>query len=269
MAVNGRIRLRIINSSAATTYWVEVGQQDARLIAVDGKAVQPLPGQSFGLVMAQRLDIEVDLAGAGAFPILAQSEGAVKRTGLILATKAAPVPRISLTADEKVRAFDSDLAQEARLRAVVPLANATARPVLVVLAGAMQPYAGTRTGRTWADHVPVTAKTGERVEITFQNTSTMGHPMHLHGHTFQVVDLGLGRFAGAVRDTGFVPPQRSLTVALDAGEAAAWMLHCHQMPHLATGMMTEFIVTAQAQLRGSSGTPPLFHRFNRCHWPWL
>ncbi|NCO22907.1 MAG: multicopper oxidase domain-containing protein, partial [Rhodobacterales bacterium] len=27
-------------------------------------------------------------------------------------------------------------------------------------------------------------------------------------------------------------------------EAARWMLHCHHMPHLATGMMTEFAVTA-------------------------
>ena len=35
-----------------------------------------------------------------------------------------------------------------------------------------------------------------------------------------------------------------VTVALDAGEAARWMLHCHHMPHLATGMMTEFIVVA-------------------------
>jgi FtsP/CotA-like multicopper oxidase with cupredoxin domain len=35
-----------------------------------------------------------------------------------------------------------------------------------------------------------------------------------------------------------------VTVALDAGEAARWMLHCHHMPHLQTGMMTEFRVSA-------------------------
>ena len=31
---------------------------------------------------------------------------------------------------------------------------------------------------------------------------------------------------------------------LDAGEVARWMLHCHHMPHLETGMMTEFAVNA-------------------------
>lgn len=40
-----------------------------------------------------------------------------------------------------------------------------------------------------------------------------------------------------------------VSVALDAGEAARWMLHCHDMPQLATGMMTEFAVSAR-DLRG-------------------
>lgn len=72
--------------------------------------------------------------------------------------------------------------------------------------------------------------------------SMMAHPMHLHGHTFQVVAINGKRFAGAVRDTVQVPPQAMVTVALDAGEAARWMLHCYHMPHLSTGMMTEFAV---------------------------
>lgn len=52
------------------------------------------------------------------------------------------------------------------------------------------------------------------------------------------------QFAGALRDTVMVAPMQSVTIALDAGEAARWMLHCHHMPHLATGMMTEFVVSA-------------------------
>ena len=47
-----------------------------------------------------------------------------------------------------------------------------------------------------------------------------------------------------MRDTVYVPPMAMVTVALDAGEAARWMLHCHHMPHLSTGMMTEFAVSA-------------------------
>jgi len=35
-------------------------------------------------------------------------------------------------------------------------------------------------------------------------------------------------------------------VSLYAGETARRMLHCHHMPHLASGMMTELAVTASA-----------------------
>ncbi len=241
----GRVRLRIINGSAATVYWIDTGATEARLIAVDGHDVQPVAGTRFGLAMGQRLDIEVDLAGAGAFPILALREGAREQTGLILATPGAKVPRLAALADAASPAFDTDLKQESALRASNPLAarSATNTPMLT-LAGAMQPYVWTINGQTWATHQPVTAKPAERVEIMFHNMSMMGHPMHLHGHSFQVVDTGSGRFAGALRDTVFVPPMGVVTVALDAGEAASWMLHCHHMPHLATGMMTEFIVSA-------------------------
>ncbi len=72
----------------------------------------------------------------------------------------------------------------------------------------------------------------------------MAHPMHLHGHVFQVVALNGQAMNGALRDTVHVPPMSMVSVALDAGEAARWMLHCHHMPHLATGMMTEFTVSA-------------------------
>ena len=131
------------------------------------------------------------------------------------------------------------------MRAVTPLPErAPASQPMLMLGGSMMPYVWTINGQTWGNHVPVTAKSGDRVEITFHNMSMMAHPMHLHGHAFQVVSTGGARFAGAVRDTVHVPPMGMVTVAVDAGEAARWMLHCHHMPHLSTGMMTEFAVSA-------------------------
>ncbi len=245
VGAGGRIRLRIINGSAATVYWIDTGDTQARLIAVDGHDIQPIQGRRFGLAMGQRLDIEVDLTGSGAFPILALREGAREQTGLILATPGAKVARIAAVADAASPAFDTDLAQEGALRAATSLPDKpVANTRMLMLAGAMQPYVWTINGQTWATHQPIPAKTGERVELMFHNMSMMGHPMHLHGHSFQVVDTGAGRFAGALRDTVFIPPMGVVTVALDAGEAARWMLHCHHMPHLATGMMTELVVSA-------------------------
>ena len=244
----GRIRLRVINAAAATVFWIETGSAQARLVAVDGHAIQPLSGSRFGLAMGQRLDIDIDLPNeAGAWPILALREGARERTGLILATQGAEVRRIDTSAETEAPAFDTDLAQEARLIGLDALPD---RPVAsrqtMMLGGSMQPYVWTINGAVWGQHQPITARSGERVVLSFHNMSMMAHPMHLHGHVFQVVGLNGQRVAGALRDTVHVPPMSMVDVALDAGEAARWMLHCHHMPHLANGMMTEFRVGASA-----------------------
>ncbi|MFV0301948.1 MAG: multicopper oxidase family protein [Paracoccus sp. (in: a-proteobacteria)] len=241
----GRVLLRVINAAAATVFWIDSGTVPARLVAVDGQPVRPLPGKRFGIAMGQRLDIELDLpAGGGAWPILALREGAHERTGLILATAGAEVPVIAGLTDEAAPAFDTDLAQEVALRTISPLAERAADvSPMVMLGGQMQPYRWTINGRTFEERSPIRAVSGQRVEIMFHNMSMMGHPMHLHGHHFQVVAINGTRFTGALRDTVYVPPMSMVTVALDAGEAAEWMLHCHHMPHLASGMMTTFDIS--------------------------
>jgi FtsP/CotA-like multicopper oxidase with cupredoxin domain len=50
----------------------------------------------------------------------------------------------------------------------------------------------------------------------FGNKTPMPHPMHLHGHEFQVVEIDVVRFTGAVRDTVLVPPGGRVVVAFDA-----------------------------------------------------
>ena len=137
------------------------------------------------------------------------------------------------------------MSQELALRSLHPLAERPAdRTQMVMLGGAMSPYSWTINGQLWGKHTPIAVLQGERVEMMFHNMSMMAHPMHLHGHAFQVVGIGMDRIAGAVRDTVHVPPMGMVTVAVDAGEVARWMLHCHHMPHLSTGMMTEFAVSA-------------------------
>ena len=81
-------------------------------------------------------------------------------------------------------------------------------------------------------------KPGERIEITMRNMSMMSHPMHLHGHHFQVVAIDGAPVAGAVRDTVLIPPMAAVTIAFDANNPGRWPLHCHQLYHMASGMMT-------------------------------
>ncbi|MFQ8433136.1 multicopper oxidase family protein [Amaricoccus sp. W119] len=238
----GRVLLRVINAAAATAFWIDLGAAKGSLVAVDGHAVEPVTGSRFPLSMGQRADIEVGMPADGAaLPVLALREGAPQRTGIVLAPAGTRVARI---AEEGALSPPLDLALEARLRPAEPLAGRAAdKERTLMLGGTMAPYAWTIDGRTFADRRPVTAKSGERVELTLHNMSMMAHPMHLHGHVFQVVAINGTRFSGARRDTVLVPPMAAVTIALDAGEVAEWMFHCHHMPHLQTGMMTTLVVS--------------------------
>ena len=88
------------------------------------------------------------------------------------------------------------------------------------------------------DTPPLPIAKGERVELLFVNQTPMPHPMHLHGHEFQVVEINDERFSGAVRDTVLVPPRHRVVVAFDANNPGLWALHCHLLYHLDAGMFT-------------------------------
>lgn len=80
----------------------------------------------------------------------------------------------------------------------------------------MMPYAWLMDGRTWNDHKPLSVSKGQRVEIDISNKSAMAHPMHLHGHHFQVTALNGTALPGAMRDTVLVPATGSVRIAFDA-----------------------------------------------------
>lgn len=234
----GTVRLRLINGATATAFWIDLGALDGELIAVDGGAVVPVAGRIFPLGMGQRIDVRIRLPREdGAWPILALREGAVERTGFMLAAKRGSVARLDTVGASPTPPLD--IAIESQLRAVRPLAD---RPAdlhdTIVLGGDMAAYTWTLDGRTWGAHRAIPVRADTRVELTFRNESMMGHPMHLHGHHFQVAAVDGRRFSGAVRDTVWVPPARTLTIAFDAGNPGQWALHCHHLYHMATGMMT-------------------------------
>jgi FtsP/CotA-like multicopper oxidase with cupredoxin domain len=234
----GRVRLRLINAASATQFWIDLGLLTGTVVAVDGHAVRPVRGTRLPLAIAQRLDVLIDLPGNGPYPIFAQVEGKRARTGIVLAASGAPVSRLAEEAADYAPPIDLSL--ERRLEAVTPLAvrapDVTHR---VILAGAMAPYAWSLNNEYWPNVNPLMITSGQRVAIEMLNHTMMPHPMHLHGHAFQVVAINGALLAGAVRDTVLVPPMGSVTIAFDADNPGRWAFHCHNLYHMMTGMMTE------------------------------
>jgi FtsP/CotA-like multicopper oxidase with cupredoxin domain len=232
------VSLRLIAASSSQNFYVDTGALEAELLAVDGKAVQPIKGSFFQLGVAQRLDLKITMPkNGGAYPILAQGEGTKLLCGVVLITKGASVPTLSPTASVSTAALDNT--QERRLRALNPLPDRPIdRTLPAALGGDMANYVWTINGAAYPNRKSLDIRTGERVGITFTISTNMGHPMHLHGHDFQVVEIDGEKISGALRDTLMVPPRSKMTVAFDADNTGVWPLHCHLLYHLDTGMFT-------------------------------
>ncbi|HTC12303.1 MAG TPA: multicopper oxidase domain-containing protein [Acetobacteraceae bacterium] len=237
---NGRVHLRLINGASSTIFWLELDGVDGTLIAVDGEKVRPLRGRRFPLAEAQRIDLMIDVPAGKVVSVLAQREGDRVRTGFILAAPGAQVRKIAPIGAKTSEPMATQL--EARLAALTPLAaRRVDRRLPVMLGGTMSPYGWTINGRAWADREPLHVKKGERVVFDIVNQTPMGHPMHLHGHVFQVVELNGKAFSGAMRDTVQVPAKGSVKVAFDADNPGRWVFHCHNLLHMESGMITEVV----------------------------
>jgi FtsP/CotA-like multicopper oxidase with cupredoxin domain len=232
------ILLRLVAAASSTNFYVDTGVLKAEILAVDGKAVQPLKGNFFQLGVAQRLDLRVTIPSeGGAFPILAQGEGTNLLSGIVLRTTDATVPLLSRTTTKLTASLDNT--QERQLRAVKPLATRKPdRTLPATLGGEMKSYVWTINGAAYPNRSSLDVRIGERVEIDLTNGTSMAHPMHLHGHDFEVMTIDGEKISGALRDTVVVPPSSKITVAFDADNPGIWAFHCHLIYHLVTGMFT-------------------------------
>lgn len=233
------VRLRLINGSSATNFWVYTGKLVGTAIAADGNFIEPIKNTAFQIAVAQRLDIEVTIPkDGGAFPIFAQVEGTNKQTGFVLATTNTKIPQLN----ENAAAIAPPLndTQEMQLHAIESLVK---RPITATLnyklTGNMQNYIWEINNEVWPRIKPFKIKKNDRVEMIFTNDTDMAHPMHFHGHVFQVSAInGKSLKNGPMRDTILVLPHTTKSIIFDADNPGIWMLHCHVLYHMLAGMMT-------------------------------
>ena len=233
-----RLRLRILNAGADSPFRVALGGHRLTVTHTDGFPVEPVIGDAVIVGMAERYDVTVTVAGSGAFPLVAAAEGKGNQAMAIVRSGPGPAP----PPDARPSELDGRLLSHSDLVATPGVALRRARPDRshrVVLGGGEQGYRWTINGRTHDDARPLHVREGEMVRLVFENRTTMFHPMHLHGHTFQVAGsvTGSGR-RGARKDTVIIQPKELLAVDLAAENPGQWMLHCHNIYHMEGGMMT-------------------------------
>jgi FtsP/CotA-like multicopper oxidase with cupredoxin domain len=110
------------------------------------------------------------------------------------------------------------------------------RTVEVHLTGNMERFMWSIDGKKLSEAPePIRFERNERVRVTMINHTMMTHPMHLHGHFFDVVNGHAGNHP--VKHTVMVMPGSKLSFDLTADAPGDWAFHCHLLLHMHAGMM--------------------------------
>jgi len=117
-----------------------------------------------------------------------------------------------------------------------PDVRAPSRSIDIHLTGNMERFMWSFDGEKMSDHhEPIPFIEGERVRINLINDTMMGHPIHIHGHFFELV-TGHGDHAPR-KHTVIVQPGGKVTWDFTADAVGDWAFHCHLLYHMHAGMM--------------------------------
>jgi CopA family copper-resistance protein len=121
-----------------------------------------------------------------------------------------------------------------------PDVRAPSRALEIHLTGNMERFMWGFDGVSYAEGPPpYPFRKGERVRVTLVNDTMMAHPIHLHGHFFELVQGTAGRMPR--KHTVVVAPGGKVDFDFTA-EPGDWAFHCHMLYHMHAGMFQVFAV---------------------------
>jgi FtsP/CotA-like multicopper oxidase with cupredoxin domain len=229
-----RVRLRVINGASDTAFAFYLENHQLEIVASDGFPVEPKIGGAVLLGMGERYDALVTIKDGGgnavAVPIGKSGVPAIASIG----TRAGyPEFKQGGLPKNVMQASDFQAAQGYGIEGV------SQYRFDLSLQGSMSGYKWAINGASDYFSKSLKVKQGDFLTLRFVNNSMMFHPMHLHGHTFQVTASN-GSYVknGPRKDTLIVKPMEIAEVLVHADNPGLWALHCHNTYHMEAGMMT-------------------------------
>ncbi len=247
---NGTTRVRIANVDNTLTYPIRIEGVEAWVIAIDGNPVKSpykLAGHKIGPGM--RLDIGFVAPKAGESVYVRYMKGKFpfplceyqSQPSNFASSRSLPqLPLNPIPAPDIANAEQIDFVFEWQ-GAVTPADKS----------GKAQPSFWLMNKRAWegmsADNIPeplAKLRLGQSYIFNLKNVTQYHHPIHLHGHTFTVLELDGKPLENPFHtDTVLLGKNGSAKVAFVADNPGRWMYHCHVIEHLKTGLMGYIQVT--------------------------
>lgn len=229
-----RVLFRILNASATLTHRLALPGHRFTVVALDGNPVPtPRTVDAIELGIAERVDAIVEMNAPGVW-ILGSTNSAWRTRGLgtiieYTGQRGRPVWRDPAALSPWRYASFGDTS-------TIPDADGRFELVLRQAMGAKNTW--TINGKSYPNTTPLEVEHGKRYRIGFRNMSMMEHPMHLHGHIFQLASVDGEATSGVRKDTVVVRPMGQVEIDLVADNPGTFLLHCHNELHMDGGLIT-------------------------------
>lgn len=265
-----RIRLRLINAAPARIMALRFEGHHPVVVAIDGQPCDPHEPEGNRLLLgpAMRIDVILDMQGepgrryavtddfydglSYTLTRLAYADGSPVRAHtldapLILPRNPVPEPDLG-TAERHELKLQGGMMNGGMMSSMGNMMNGGMMNGRM-MDGGMHGMGGgaawsingmSMTGDGAAGMAPLfTLKRGRSCVLTIRNETAWWHPMHIHGHSFRVLNRnGASVSRREWADTVLVPPRETVDCAFVADNPGNWMLHCHVMDHQMNGLMT-------------------------------
>ncbi len=239
-----RVRLRLINASATDTQVFALAGHRLTVTHSDGNPLaKPVDVDAVPLGVGERADVEFVADNPGRWklealmPALSDQGQMVDLTDIVYEGHQGDAAR-DFPADARLRiASYADFSGP-------PHPAAPDRTYELTLSGGMMMMgmgsdAWAINGRSYPDTPPIDVKVGQRVRLRLFNMSMEDHPMHLHGHTFQLVAVNGRSVDGPLKDTITLRHMEQYDIEFVADNPGTWLFHCHNLVHMMGGLMTQ------------------------------
>ncbi len=229
-----RARLRLINASSSSIYYVRLAGHDLTVTHADGRPVEPVTVDTIRIGMGERYDARIEANNAGRWPILVWPDTTTNDPLTLGALVYEGVQQTGYSGDSGFRGrmlgYDELVAREEEN--LPRVGGEIDRRLRMVLSGGMHSRHWTINGDIFPNTKDPRIEPGERIRIEYYNRSMMPHPMHLHGHFFELDLPGRPR-----KDTVIVEPHMGfMALEFVADNPGDWFHHCHNLYHLMGGM---------------------------------
>ncbi|MDP4098574.1 multicopper oxidase family protein [Paenibacillus sp. P96] len=242
-----KVRLRLINAGFLT-HEMHLHGHDFRVVALDGQSLNEptaLKDQLISIAPGERYDIEFVADNPGEW-LLEEHGDDPKVEGMrvkIAYEEEGGTANDAENSSTMLPTFDMTSYGKAGKKELTPYQFYDVRYTMEL--GTKEQDGETvytLNGKTYPDTENIAVKKGDKVLVRMVNNSaTDDHPMHLHGHFFQVLSKNGTDLTGSrvLKDTINLKPGEEVIVAFIADNPGNWMFHCHDLHHASAGMMTE------------------------------